>query len=210
MQIGSGLTLLLGGVRSGKSDLAVRLGQAWDERSSKAVPSDSTEPPVLFVATAEALDADMEARIDRHQRERSDRWPTIEQPFFGAEHVAGLPTGPLIILDCLTLLTSNLMLDGDRDIADHVEALGAALAARSGPSIVVSNEVGMGIHPETELGRRYRDELGRANRIVAEAATTALFIVAGRALPLEPVTWDEATDPFDKTTLSRQPINRQQ
>ncbi|MGH1487866.1 MAG: bifunctional adenosylcobinamide kinase/adenosylcobinamide-phosphate guanylyltransferase [Acidimicrobiales bacterium] len=181
MHIGEGLTLLLGGARSGKSDLSVKLGQSWSE-------SAASKRTVLFVATAEPLDADMTARIDRHRLDRPTEWETIEQSCFGADDLAELSSEPLLILDCLTLLVSNLLF-AEKPIDQHIAALSKALAQRAGPSIVVSNEVGMGIHPETALGRSYRDQLGTANRVMAEAATTALLIVAGRALPLEPVSW---------------------
>ena len=177
--IGSGLTVLLGGARSGKSDLAVKLAETWEQESG---------PSVVFVATAEALDQDMTDRINRHQDDRPDRWQTIEQPRFGASDVDAIADADLLVLDCLTLLVSNLLL-AEQPIDPHVSALAERLAARSGPSIVVSNEVGMGVHPETELGRIYRDELGYGNRMMAERAETALLVVAGRALALEPVDW---------------------
>lgn len=164
--------MLLGGARSGKSDLAVRLGAGFDG-------------PVVFVATAEAGDDDMATRIDRHRAERP-AWPTVESPLFGAAEVEEAQDDALLLVDCMTLLVSNLLL-AERPIADHVRALGAALAERTGPAVVISNEVGMGIHPETPLGRAYRDELGRANRLLAEAADEAYLIVAGRALTLQPV-----------------------
>jgi adenosyl cobinamide kinase/adenosyl cobinamide phosphate guanylyltransferase len=174
MEIDRGLTLLLGGARSGKSDLAVRLGTSWPGS-------------VVFVATAEPLDRDMTARIDRHRLDRPD-WPTVEAPVFDADRVGELDPEPLLILDCLTLLVSNLLL-AERPVVPRVTELADALADRAGPSIVVSNEVGMGVHPETELGRAYRDLLGTANRLVAERATSALLIVAGRALRLEEIEW---------------------
>lgn len=175
MRLGDGLTLLLGGARSGKSDLAVRLGT---EHAG----------PVTFVATAEPLDDDMAARIDRHRADRPPTWPTVERPRFDAADCAALDGQDLLIVDCLTLLVSNLLL-AEAPVEPHVSALADALAARPGPTIVVSNEVGMGVHPETPLGRAYRDELGLANRQVAERATTSVLIVAGRALPLEAVGW---------------------
>lgn len=190
MRIGRGLTLLLGGARSGKSDLAVRLGRAWTGS-------------VTFAATAEALDDDMADRIVRHRIDRPDAWGLVESPRFAAAEVADLPGDGLLIVDCLTLLVSNLLLadDGTTDpaaVAPHVSTLARALSERPGPTIVVSNEVGMGIHPPSELGRVYRDELGRANRLMAEAADDALLIVAGRALrldPIEPVLGDAGPDP---------------
>jgi adenosyl cobinamide kinase/adenosyl cobinamide phosphate guanylyltransferase len=129
----------------------------------------------------------MAARIDQHRLDRPTEWPTVEEPLFGADHVASIPDEHLLILDCLTLLVSNLLF-AEQPIADHVGALAGRLATRGGPTVVVSNEVGMGVHPETPLGRTYRDELGRANRIVADHSEDALLIVAGRALALEPVT----------------------
>lgn len=175
MELDRGLTLLIGGARSGKSGLAVRLGLGWTGT-------------VTFAATAERLDGDMTARIERHRLDRPSSWSTVEAPRFGADRVGAIADESLLILDCLTVLVSNLLL-AELPVADHVTALAAALAGRAGPTIVVSNEVGMGVHPQTGLGRRYRDELGVANRIVADRAATALLIVAGRALPLQAISW---------------------
>lgn len=175
MKLDNGLTLLLGGVRSGKSDLAVRLGKTWDGA-------------VSFAATAIAFDHDMATRIARHELDRPEGWSTIEEPRFGAEHIARIRTDRLLIVDCITLLVSNLML-AEQPVGPHMNELAAALAKRQGPTVVVSNEVGMGVHPETDLGLAYRDELGRANQAIAAVADVALLVMAGRALPLEPVTW---------------------
>ncbi|MGB5755685.1 MAG: bifunctional adenosylcobinamide kinase/adenosylcobinamide-phosphate guanylyltransferase [Acidimicrobiales bacterium] len=178
MRLDPGLTLLLGGARSGKSDLAVELGRSW-------------LGPVTFAATAEPIDDDMTRRIDRHRLDRPGTWQTIEAPCFGVDGLADVPPSSLLILDCLTLLVSNLMLaELDQSSIDtHIGDLAKRLSAREGPSIVVSNEVGMGIHPETPLGRAYRDRLGTANRIVADEAASALLLVAGRAVPLERIAW---------------------
>lgn len=192
MKIGTGMTLLVGGARSGKSDLAVKLGLGWDGT-------------VVFAATAEPIDDDMAARIDRHRLDRPDRWATVEHPTFGADQLSEVPDEALLILDCVTLLVSNLMYvnrpeadpaidadvgdEGPEPVAEHMTRLAEALAGRAGPTVVVSNEVGMGVHPETELGRAYRDQLGTANRIMAESCDDVLLIMAGRALPLEPVHW---------------------
>lgn len=173
MRVGQGLTLLLGGARSGKSDLAVRLGEAWSG-------------DVNFVATATAGDDDMAQRIARHQDERPSDWALHELDHFGAADVDGLGTGALVIVDCITLLVMNLMTAGHDEsaIAEHVADLGTVLAGRSAPTVVISNEVGLGIHPETALGREYRDILGRANRALAAHAETSLFVAAGKVLPL--------------------------
>lgn len=174
VQIGRGYTLLLGGARSGKSDLAVKLGEAWDG-------------PVTFIATAEAGDDDMAARIARHQSERPDSWELVEEPLLGAGSVVDADPSSLVIIDCITLLISNL-LHAEKtpsQIDDHGSILSHALVSRSAPTIVVTNEVGLGVHPESELGRTYRDVLGRYNRQLASRAQTTLFVAAGRVTPLE-------------------------
>lgn len=167
------LTLLLGGARSGKSALAVEIGR----RHAGAV---------TFLATAPVIegDGDLAARVARHRAERPP-WPTIEEPLdvAGALARAG---HDLVVVDCLTLWVSNLLHRGDS--AAEIEALSAttaaAAAARQAPTVVISNEVGLGVHPETDLGRHYRDVLGRVNQQWAAAADVALFLVAGKAIPL--------------------------
>ncbi len=161
--------------RSGKSALAVEIGRRHDG-------------DVLFLATAEPIDDDMRARISRHRHDRPD-WPTIESRVGLGSAIAAAPGEPLLIVDCLTVWVANeLHHDGCAD----ADAVARALAARPGPSVVITNEVGLGVHPETELGRTYRDELGRVNQAVASIATTTLLLVAGRALRLgDP--WKELT-----------------
>jgi adenosyl cobinamide kinase/adenosyl cobinamide phosphate guanylyltransferase len=167
------ITLLLGGARSGKSALAVEIGRRHSG-------------PVVFVATCPALDDDIAARIARH-RARRPEWPTIEEPVELGPAVEKVDDGALVIVDCLTLWVSNLMLRGDDEpeVTDAAAAFAGALLDRRGPAVVVSNEVGSGVHPEGELGRRYRDLLGRVNQIVAAGADTTLLVVAGRALRLD-------------------------
>lgn len=166
------LTLLVGGARSGKSALAVELGRRHRGH-------------VTFIATCPLLDEELAARVARHRAERPD-WPTVEEP---TELIRAIDhaSDTLVIVDCLTLWVSNLMLRGDTD--EHIvgEAAGVATAAagRGAPTVIVSNEVGMGVHPETELGRRYRDLLGATNRLVAAEATATLLLVAGRAIRLD-------------------------
>jgi len=167
-----GLTVLLGGARSGKSSLAVDIGERYDG-------------PVTYIATAPALDADMSERIERHVAERPPEWTTIEErtDLVGAMVAAG---DSLAIIDCLTLWTSNMMWEGRSDAEIQRRAIEAArhAAVRSAPVVVVTNEVGLGVHPETELGRRYRDVLGRVNQAWVGASTRSLFLVAGRAFAL--------------------------
>ena len=165
-----GLTFLVGGARSGKSALAVELGRRH-------------RGPVVYVATAPTVDSDMAQRIARHRVERPGEWRTIEEPtdLAGALASAGKS---LTIVDCLTLWVSNLMLAELDDDNIEQRAVAAATAAAAGEVVAVSNEVGLGVHPELELARRYRDVLGRVNQIWAAAADPALLLVAGRALPL--------------------------
>ena len=167
--------LLIGGARSGKSALAVEIGQRH-------------EGEVVLIATAEPFDDDMRSRIARHRRDRPG-WPVIEQSRDLGKAIAAAPSDPLLIVDCLTVWVANELHHGGSIDADAVTA---ALAGRSGPSVVITNEVGLGVHPETELGRTYRDELGRVNQAIAAVASRTLLMVAGRALRLgDP--WKELT-----------------
>ncbi len=168
---GTRSVLLLGGVRSGKSSLAVAIGRGWPG-------------PVTFVATARAIDDDMADRIARHRRERPEHWTVLEQPELTADDLVDT-AGSLVIVDCITVLVANLMLAelDDDAIVDRVAGLGRTLAERA--AVIVSNEVGMGVHPATELGRRYRDVLGSCNKVLAESVDTAYLVMAGRALRLD-------------------------
>jgi adenosylcobinamide kinase/adenosylcobinamide-phosphate guanylyltransferase len=171
------LTVLLGGARSGKSRLAVRLAE-------------STGRPVTFVATAEAGDAEMAARIARHRAERPSAWRTREELVDLTAALHDAPAGDTIVLDCLTLWVSNLIGRGQSDAEILVFARGAAsaAAARDGSVIAVSNEVGSGIVPMTPLGRRFQDLLGEVNAAWVDASDRAGLLVAGRVLWLpEPV-----------------------
>ena len=179
------LTFLIGGARSGKSTLAVQMGQRYAaERAAGAVH---------FIATAEPFDDDLRERINRHRSERPLEWTTAEVPVHLADAVRAAPADMFLIIDCLTVWLANLLVHVPQPAAraqhidDVVGALGerAAGAKHAGtPTVVVSNEVGMGVHPETELGRSYRDELGRTNQMVAAVADQTLLLVAGRAVTL--------------------------
>ena len=165
------MTLLLGGAASGKSRTAAALAAR-------------TGLPVAVIATAEALDDEMAARIARHRRERPDGWSVIEEPLdlVGAVERASGAT----IVDCLTLWVSNLLGHdlGDEEITDRAATAAKACAARPEPTIVVSNEVGSGIVPMHPLARRYRDVLGRVNATFADEADVVALMVAGRAVRL--------------------------
>jgi adenosyl cobinamide kinase/adenosyl cobinamide phosphate guanylyltransferase len=169
------VTLLIGGVRSGKSSLAVEIGRRHLGE-------------VTFIATAEAFDDDLRSRIRRHIDERPD-WPTIESPLDLGAAIALAPGEPLLIIDCITVWVNNEL--HHRGAVDPT-GVTVALCERGGPSVVITNEVGLGVHPDTELGRRYRDDLGRVNQAIAAVATTTLLMVAGRALRLDDP-WKELT-----------------
>ena len=167
------LVVLLGGARSGKSDLAVRIA--------------AEQPaPVTLIATAEAGDPEMEQRIERHRAERPSDWHVVEAPSALQDAIAQVPPGDCLIVDCLTLWTANLLGEHDEDAMQLVaEAAARVAAARAGLTLVVSNEVGLGIVPDNALARRYRDSLGRVNVAFAAIADRAYLLVAGRLLPLE-------------------------
>ena len=162
---------VLGGARSGKSRFVV--------------DSHRSDRRVSFVATAQAGDDDMAARIARHRAERPPHWRTIEEPY---DLVPCLRTcsseADVLIVDCLTLWVSNLMLRGDDEewIVKQSDDLAAFLSLRASNVTLVSNEVGEGVHPPTAEGRRFRDVLGRVNQRVAAAADRVVLMVAG--LPL--------------------------
>ncbi|MFT3852842.1 MAG: bifunctional adenosylcobinamide kinase/adenosylcobinamide-phosphate guanylyltransferase [Ilumatobacteraceae bacterium] len=168
------ITFLVGGARSGKSALAVELGRRHGGE-------------VVVVATAEAFDDDLRDRIARHRAERP-AWPTIEEPLDLAGAVRRAPAGALLIVDCLTVWLGNVLHAGATGAAIDTDAATAELVdtllRRDGPSVVISNEVGLGLVPDTPLGRTYRDLLGRINQAAAAAATTSLLLVAGRATVL--------------------------
>ena len=166
------ITLVLGGARSGKSGYAQRLAEAGAGR-------------LVYVATGEAGDGEMAARIARHQADRGPRWATLEVPLALPEIVAA-EAGPAacLLVDCLTLWTSNLMF-AEADVEGATERLCAALAVAAGPVILVANEVGLGIVPDNALARRFRDAAGRINQRVAAAADNVWFVAAGLPLRLK-------------------------
>ena len=168
------LTLLTGGARSGKSALAVEVALRQPA-------------PVVFVATAEAGDDEMAARIAAHRRERPAAWTTVEEPLALGPAVGAADAGACVVVDCLALWTANVLAarGGEAAVAEaHVAA--EVAAGRPGPTIAVTNEVGMGVVPATPLGREFRDVLGAVNAIWSRAAAEAFLVVAGRRLALAP------------------------
>jgi len=169
------VTLVLGGVRSGKSRYALELA-ARAER-------------VTFLATAERReDEEMQRKIERHRAERPQHWTTIEEPLKLAAAITSVSNCDLLLIDCLTLFAGK-MLDAFGDdsgaISENIASLCAALKAADCSVILVSNEVGSGVVPAFELGRRYRDLLGEINQRVAAIADRVVLMVAGLPLTLK-------------------------
>jgi len=163
--------LLLGGARSGKSATAVWLAAA-------------SGLPVTFIATAEPGDDEMAARIAQHRAGRPVGWVTVEAPLDLHGAVTTAAGGHFLIVDCITLWVSNMLGTGRTD--GEIEAEGARIARllQGRRAVVVSNEVGLGLVPTNELGRRYRDVLGSVNAAFADSASKSLLMVAGRAVDL--------------------------
>ncbi|MCS6881032.1 MAG: bifunctional adenosylcobinamide kinase/adenosylcobinamide-phosphate guanylyltransferase [Oscillochloridaceae bacterium] len=170
----SKIVLFTGGARSGKSACAEQYATGLAR-------------PVVYLATAEARDEEMRVRIAHHRARRPSTWRTREAPRQAAPVLATLDPGAVVILDCLSLLVSNLLLDHEDNpqpvIEGEVAGILAQARARELTLIVVTNEVGSGLVPEYPLGRAYRDLLGRANQQVAAAAAEVYLVVCG--IPIE-------------------------
>lgn len=165
------VTLVLGGARSGKSRYAESLIES-------ALSGDRYEG-AAYLATAEPLDAEMAARIDEHRRRRGDAWRTVEAPLdLVAALAAHAESARPVLVDCLTLWLSNVIGAG-RDAESEATALAGRLRDLSGPVVLVSNEVGLGIVPDNALAREFRDRAGRLNQMVAEMADRVVFVAAG-------------------------------
>lgn len=178
------VTLITGGARAGKTAFALAMARRHPG-------------PVVYVATAEARDAEMAARIQRHRAERPPHWATMEAPLDPVAALADVSPDALVVVDCLTLWVSNLLLarlpaafappEGEMAGAaalGEVQKLLTWQRHAGNDLLLVSNEVGLGIVPADPLSRLYRDVLGRANQMVAAAATRVYLVVAGLALEL--------------------------
>lgn len=163
------LTMLLGGARAGKSTLAERWGREHHGE-------------VAVIATGEPFDDEMATRIERHRGDRPAGWRVIEEPVDLTGAIGAAPTDAFLIVDCLTTWLGNLTF---RDLTVDPEPALEALAARTGPAVVISNEVGWGIVPADPDTRAYRDALGRLNQRFVDAADAAYLVVAGRVVRLE-------------------------
>ena len=170
----NGLTLILGGARSGKSSFAEQIAR-------------ETGKPVTFIATASAGDDEMAERILKHQASRPVGWQTLELPLALGRNLAA-PLAEVVIVDCITLLVTNVLLSLPEDtpgeialqkVQIEIDELIEAQARLGGQWLLVSNEVGLGLVPPYPLGRVYRDALGWANQRLARAAERVIFMVAG-------------------------------
>lgn len=167
--------LVTGGCRSGKSRYAVKLAE-------------SAQRPCL-IATAQPLDEEMKQRIARHQQERDDRWHTFEEPLYLSHAIQQTADFDFWLIDCLTLWTTNWLLhiDGHADLREddfwtEVTKFADAVANQSGPVVIVTNEVGLGIVPDNALARQFRDWAGLVNQRIAAVVDEVILMVAG--LPL--------------------------
>jgi len=168
---------VLGGARSGKTRHAMTIAEA--------------QPLRIYIATAQAFDAEMSERIAHHKAERGDGWQTIEAPLdlASALHDANqtalaAATGPAVVVDCLTLWLTNLVL-AEHDLECETHSLLTALSLVKVPVILVSNELGLGIVPDNSLARKFRDAQGRLNQAVAAAVPSVIFVAAGLPLKLK-------------------------
>lgn len=170
------MLLLIGGARSGKSGLGVAVARA-------------SGLPVHVVVTARADDDEMRDRIAAHRRGRPVDWHVVAAPTDLEGALDGPADTDTVLLDCLSLWVSNLMADavGEAEVLQRAERAGQRLAARTAPTIVVTNEVGTGLVPMHPVGRTYRDLLGRVNATFSRLADRAWLVVAGRVLPLDAV-----------------------
>ncbi|MBY4639531.1 bifunctional adenosylcobinamide kinase/adenosylcobinamide-phosphate guanylyltransferase [Gluconacetobacter entanii] len=164
----AGAVLVLGGARSGKSSFAEGVVTRWPR-------------PWTYVATSRVYDAEMRERVAHHRASRAEGWDTVEEARDIAPVLDAAGARPVLV-DCLTLWLTNLLLDGC-DIVAAREGLLSALRRRAGPTVLVGNEVGLGIVPDNALARRFRDEAGLLHQAIAREAGRVVFVAAG--LPME-------------------------
>lgn len=169
MTTGNRLIYITGGVRSGKSRYAQEIALAL-----------SNQP--IYLATARIWDEDFKERVQRHQNDRDERWTNLEEE----KHFAALPLdNRVVVIDCVTLWLTNFFSDTKNDIQQCLSAIEQEiqlLKQRPGVFIIISNEIGMGMHADTEVGRKFADLQGWANQLIAKQADEAFFMVSGRPI----------------------------
>jgi adenosylcobinamide kinase/adenosylcobinamide-phosphate guanylyltransferase len=168
---------ILGGARSGKSSFALKLAQAISDR-------------VLFVATAEVKDEEMAERVQKHKTSRPPSWQVLEAPSSVGRRIGQEKGFDVVIIDCLSLLVSNLLIKGERAgaeerVSKEIQEIKACIESLDATFIIVSNEVGMSLVPSNKLGRVYRDLLGWANQVIANFAQEVYLTVSGLHLRLK-------------------------
>lgn len=169
------ITFIIGGARSGKSACVVRMGR-------------QVKGKVAFIATCSPLDDEMKKRVRLHRKSRPEHWRTFEELTDLAPLLARISGSfDCVIIDCLTLLVSNSLLEGssERTVLARLKKALAVLKKSPADAIIVSNEVGLGIVPENKLARDFRDTAGRVNQLAAEHADEVLFMAAGLAMKLK-------------------------
>ncbi|MCG8431078.1 MAG: bifunctional adenosylcobinamide kinase/adenosylcobinamide-phosphate guanylyltransferase [Candidatus Omnitrophica bacterium] len=168
------LTLILGGARSGKSAQGLQRARAYER--------------VAFIATAEAGDAEMRKRISAHKKQRPSHWKTVEAPLLPVEVLRELiERYDCIIIDCLTLLISNLQLKGTGRpaVTSRIRAITGMVRKGKAEVIIISNETGLGIVPANGPARAFRDTAGRVNQVAAQAADEVVFMLSGIPLVIK-------------------------
>jgi len=168
---------ILGGARSGKSSFALKLAQGMSDR-------------VLFVATAEVKDEEMAERVQKHRQSRPPSWQVLEAPSSVGRRICQEKGFDVVIIDCLSLLVSNLLIKGKRAgaeerVSKEIEEIKACIESLDATFIIVSNEVGMGLVPSNKLGRVYRDLLGWVNQMIADFSQEVYLTVSGLHLRLK-------------------------
>lgn len=165
------LSFVFGGAASGKSNFAENLAQ-------------SAGRDLVYIATAQGLDEEMQAKIKKHQNARGQKWTTIEEPLDLKAAVTRAPTASIVLIDCLTLWLSNAM-HAELDVKAELQQLLHLIATLNTPVICVSNEVGLSLVAPTKLGRVFQNEQGRLNQAVASQADLAVFVAAGLPMVLK-------------------------
>jgi len=190
--------LILGGARSGKSSFAEKIAENLGE----------TE--VVYLATAQALDQEMEDRIKHHQNQRPKDWKTVEEPIEVNKVLESIEKGKTVLMDCLTLYISNMILKTEelnddennleqkvnieKEIIEEIKKIITTAQARDLNLIIVSNEVGQGVVPNNELGRLFRDIAGRANQFTADKVDKVFLTVAGFPLDIKDISLKNKSD----------------
>ncbi len=175
------ITLITGGIKSGKSDFALSLAEDISDREN-----------LYFLATAQPMDAEMAERIEKHKANRKECWNTIEEPEAIAQAIEALPDGCTVLIDCITLWLNNILGEMEIDEVDYdeikekLEKIVYIMEKKSLSVIFVTNEVGSGIIPDNKLSRIYIDILGKVNQVISGYADEVYWMVSGISVKVKP------------------------